>query len=32
MTKGAFDAAIASLDAEDAVQRAQAVERLAPIA
>ena len=30
MTKDAFDAAIALLDAEDAVQRAQAAERLAP--
>ena len=30
MTKDVFDAAIASLDAEDAVRRAQAAERLAP--
>ena len=30
MTKDAFDAAIASLDADDAVRRAQAAERLAP--
>ena len=30
MTKDAFDAAIALLDAEDAVQRAQAAARLAP--
>ena len=30
MTKDAFDAAIASLDADDAVQRAQAAARLAP--